>query len=185
MGRRTRRSRDSHRGLRCRALSNGDSRRARSLTSLIIHPFYRSEKVGARSYPGGKHCATYQPLRRYGNTVRILVSTAGGKRAPIPPCRVSLRSLTGVKSDDLIPAIHATISQFTCPHKILRNILIIDYLDFCLFFKFILNNFALQENIHGFRLHRSVRDDELWYAYVRVDGSTSDRICSAGLLDRS
>lgn len=37
---------------RARALSNGDKRPARSLTSLIIHPFYRSRESG-RSYLDG------------------------------------------------------------------------------------------------------------------------------------
>lgn len=93
-----------------RALSDGDRRHARSLTSLIIHPFYRSEKVGARSYPGGKHCATLasSTIRQYGKDISVGPREVKSTHSP---CRVSLRYSTRAKSVD--PIRETAIPRFT------------------------------------------------------------------------
>lgn len=108
-----------------RALSNDDIRRARSLTSLIIHLFYRSEKVGARSYPGGKHCATLvsSTIQQYGKDISVGPREVKSIHSP---SRVSLRYSTRAKSVDLIR--EAAIPRFTrYRHKILEKVLIANY----------------------------------------------------------
>lgn len=107
------------------ALSNDDIRRARSLTSLIIHPFYRSEKVGARSYPGGKHCAKLvsSTIQQYGKDISVGPREVKSIHSP---SRVSLRYSTRAKSVDLIR--EAVIPRFTrYRHKILEKVLIANY----------------------------------------------------------